>query len=127
MENLEQYTGLAESEPDTAAEPSFPTSPSRRRMKPLPFLGFETHEEAAFAMQAFQSLSGREVTVLACLAHGLSAKEVANTLKLSSRTVDTFRTRALLKLRARNTVDAVRILASLSAGASLAPSRPPNF
>jgi DNA-binding CsgD family transcriptional regulator len=58
--------------------------------------------------------------VLAYLAYGLSAKEVAHNLNLSCRTVDTFRTRALLKLRARNTADAVRMLASLSAIAGTA-------
>lgn len=92
-----------------------------RPMRGIPFLGFETKEEANRAEQAFLSLSGREATVLAYLAYGLSAKEVAHNLNLSCRTVDTFRTRALLKLRARNTADAVRMLASLSAMAGLEP------
>ena len=92
-----------------------------RSLSAIPFLGFETVEEARRAEQAFQSLSGREATVLAHLAYGLSAKEVAHNLNLSCRTVDTFRTRALLKLRARNTADAVRMLASLSAMAGLTP------
>lgn len=83
--------------------------------KSMPFLGFESEEEARRTEQAFMSLSGREATVLAYLAYGHSAKEVAHKLNLSCRTVDTFRTRALLKLRARNTADAVRMLASLSA------------
>lgn len=91
-------------------------------LKSMPFLGFETEEEARRAEQAFLSLSGREATVLAYLAFGHSAKEVAHKLNLSCRTVDTFRTRALLKLRARNTADAVRMLASLSAIAGLAPA-----
>ena len=88
-------------------------------LKAMPFLGFETEDEALRAEQAFLSLSGREATVLAYLAFGHSAKEVAHRLNLSCRTVDTFRTRALLKLRARNTADAVRMLASLSARAGL--------
>ena len=92
-----------------------------RSLRALPFLGFETADEARRAEAAFLSLSGREATVLAYLAYGLSAKEVAHNLNLSCRTVDTFRTRALLKLRARNTADAVRMLASLSAMAGLAP------
>lgn len=91
--------------------------------KSMPFLGFESEEEARRTEQAFMSLSGREATVLAYLAYGHSAKEVAHKLNLSCRTVDTFRTRALLKLRARNTADAVRMLASLSALAGLAPVR----
>src|SRR5690606_31538416 len=109
------------------AEVSGDTKPSRRDpirhqdemfpngFKSMPFLGFESEEEAKRTEQAFMSLSGREATVLAYLAYGHSAKEVAHKLSLSCRTVDTFRTRALLKLRARNTADAVRMLASLSA------------
>jgi DNA-binding CsgD family transcriptional regulator len=88
---------------------------SAASIRAVPFIGFETEEEAKLAEQAFLSLSAREATVLAYLAYGLSAKEVAHNLSLSCRTVDTFRTRALLKLRARNTADAVRMLASLSA------------
>lgn len=91
--------------------------------KSMPFLGFESEDEARRTEQAFFSLSGREATVLAYLAYGHSAKEVAHKLNLSCRTVDTFRTRALLKLRARNTADAVRMLASLSAHAGFAPMR----
>ena len=94
-----------------------------RPLRAVPFLGFETVEEARRAEQAFMSLSGREATVLGYLAYGHSAKEVAHKLSLSCRTVDTFRTRALLKLRARNTADAVRMLASLSALAGLTPVR----
>lgn len=91
--------------------------------KSMPFLGFGSEDEARRTEKAFLSLSGREATVLAYLAYGHSAKEVANMLKLSCRTVDTFRTRALLKLRARNTADAVRMLASLSALADQGPRR----
>jgi len=98
-------------------------APAARSLRAVPFLGFESAEEAKRTEQAFLSLSGREATVLAYLAYGLSAKEVAHNLNLSCRTVDTFRTRALLKLRARNTADAVRMLASLSALAGLAPVR----
>ena len=94
-----------------------------RGLKSMPFLGFQSEDEARRTEQAFMSLSGREATVLAYLAYGHSAKEVAHKLNLSCRTVDTFRTRALLKLRARNTADAVRMLASLSALAGFAPMR----
>lgn len=90
---------------------------SGRGLRGVPNIGFETHDEHQRAEEAFLSLSAREVTVLAYLSYGFSAKEVAITLNVSSRTVDTFRTRALLKLRARNTADAVRILAALSARA----------
>lgn len=100
-----------------------PVEARHRPLHAIPFLGFESLDEARRAEQAFLSLSGREATVLAYLAYGLSAKEVAHNLNLSCRTVDTFRTRALLKLRARNTADAVRMLASLSAMAGLSPLR----
>lgn len=92
-------------------------------LKSMPFLGFDNEDEARRAELAFMSLSGREATVLGYLAYGHSAKEVAHKLNLSCRTVDTFRTRALLKLRARNTADAVRMLASLSARAGLVSVR----
>lgn len=116
---------------DLATKPKPERRPARgseaeifpRGLKSMPFLGFQSEEEARRTEQAFLSLSGREATVLAYLAYGHSAKEVAHKLNLSCRTVDTFRTRALLKLRARNTADAVRMLASLSALAGLAPLR----
>jgi DNA-binding CsgD family transcriptional regulator len=112
-----QHGRRRDDEPPKDAIEIFPNG-----MKSMPFLGFETEEEARRAEQAFLSLSGREATVLAYLAFGHSAKEVAHKLNLSCRTVDTFRTRALLKLRARNTADAVRMLASLSALAGPAPA-----
>lgn len=90
-----------------------------RGLRDVPDIGFESEEEQQCAEEAFLSLSAREVTVLAYLSYGFSAKEVAISLDVSSRTIDTFRTRALLKLRARNTADAVRILATLSARAWL--------
>jgi DNA-binding NarL/FixJ family response regulator len=102
------------------------TPPPSQPIRAVPFIGFESEEEAKLAEQAFLSLSGREATVLAYLAYGLSAKEVAHNLNLSCRTVDTFRTRALLKLRARNTADAVRMLASLSALAGVGPTKEPT-
>lgn len=107
----------------TASEgPSGQRPASGRALRDVPNIGFETLEEQQLAEEAFLSLSAREVTVLAYLSYGFSAKEVAITLNVSSRTVDTFRTRALLKLRARNTADAVRILAALSARAWLSES-----
>lgn len=98
-----------------------PVMPPPRSIPSMPFVGFESTEEARRAEEAFLNLSGREATVLAYLAYGLSAKEIALTLNLSCRTVDTFRTRALLKLRARNTADAVRMVVALSAMMGLGP------
>ena len=93
---------------------------ARPSLRDIPHVCFANLVDQQRAEEAFLSLSAREVTVLAYLSYGLSAKEVAITLNVSSRTVDTFRTRALLKLRARNTADAVRILAALSARARMA-------
>jgi DNA-binding NarL/FixJ family response regulator len=107
--------------PKRRSQPEEVALPQATPSRVVPFIGFESPEEARTAEQAFLSLSGREATVLAYLAYGLSAKEVAHNLNLSCRTVDTFRTRALLKLRARNTADAVRMLASLSAMAGMTP------
>lgn len=106
-----------------AAERPQGERPLRAGLRAVPHVGFANLEDQQRAEDAFLSLSAREVTVLAYLAYGLSAKEVAITLNVSSRTIDTFRTRALLKLRARNTADAVRILASLSARSRMAEAR----
>lgn len=106
--------------PPTAEEGPLNGAAARPGLRVVPHVGFANLEDQQRAEEAFLSLSAREVTVLAYLSYGLSAKEVAITLNVSSRTVDTFRTRALLKLRARNTADAVRILTALSARARMA-------
>lgn len=98
----------------TAGGASTARRPRPRMPRATPSLGFTSPEEAVRARRAFHALSDREAGVLTRLAFGYSAKEVAKQLGLSCRTVDTFRTRALLKLRARNTVDAVRLLTVLS-------------
>jgi DNA-binding CsgD family transcriptional regulator len=119
MDDLDGSYGWPAAGPAAGDGPPGQRPASGRALRDVPNIGFETLEERQLAEEAFLSLSAREVTVLAYLSYGFSAKEVAITLNVSSRTVDTFRTRALLKLRARNTADAVRILAALSARAWL--------
>ena len=53
-------------------------------------------------------LSNRELQVLIRLAQGMSTKEVAQTLHLSTSTVDTYRRRILEKLDLRNNADMTR-------------------
>ena len=53
-------------------------------------------------------LSNREIQVLIRLAQGMSTKEVAQALHLSTSTVDTYRRRILEKLDLRNNADMTR-------------------
>ncbi|MBM7060273.1 response regulator transcription factor [Pseudomonas sp. UL073] len=52
-----------------------------------------------------QSLSDREVAVLKYLASGLSNKEIGDEMLISNKTVSTYKTRLMLKLKARTLVD----------------------
>lgn len=54
------------------------------------------------------SLSVREMEVLALLAKGCTASQVAKRLKLSIKTVSTYRTRLLEKLQLETTADLIR-------------------
>ena len=53
-------------------------------------------------------LSKRELEVLKLLARGLPGKEIADTLALSPRTLETYRARAMHKLQLRSRVDLMR-------------------
>jgi DNA-binding NarL/FixJ family response regulator len=55
-----------------------------------------------------ESLSVRELEVLALLAKGCTASQVARRLKLSIKTVSTYRTRLLEKLQLETTADLIR-------------------
>jgi two-component system, NarL family, invasion response regulator UvrY len=55
-----------------------------------------------------ESLSVRELEVLALLAKGCTASQVAKRLKLSIKTVSTYRTRLLEKLQLETTADLIR-------------------
>ncbi len=52
-------------------------------------------------------LSKREIEVLELLSYGFEDKEIATKLQISTRTVQTYVTRLLLKLNARNRTNAV--------------------
>ncbi len=54
------------------------------------------------------ALSPREKSVLALIVEGLITKEIADRLKLSDKTVETFRDRLMKKTGARNVADLVR-------------------
>lgn len=58
----------------------------------------ELLREGSKAPQGIQGLSDREREVLALLARGQSSKEIANTLDISVRTVDTHRANLMRKL-----------------------------
>jgi DNA-binding NarL/FixJ family response regulator len=53
-------------------------------------------------------LSDREFEVLRALGSGMAVKEVAEQMKLSSKTVSTYRTRLLDKMGFKSTADLVR-------------------
>ncbi len=73
-----------------------------------------------------ECLSDREFQVFCLLARGQTLKEVAATLGLSTKTVETYRSRVLQKLCLRNNVDICRfaiqhgIIDTMPGGASLA-------
>ena len=56
----------------------------------------------------FKKLSMREVEVLKMLCDGKRNKEIALELKLNEKTVSTYRSRIMKKLRVRNLVELVR-------------------
>ncbi len=53
-------------------------------------------------------LSGRELDVLRFVAHGQSMKEIAETMQISTKTVDTYKARAFQKLKLRSRADVVK-------------------
>ena len=58
---------------------------------------------------ATAKLSDREAEVLTLVVSGQSSREIGETLGISSRTVEVYRERLGLKLKARNTAELVRI------------------
>jgi DNA-binding NarL/FixJ family response regulator len=67
--------------------------------------GFSTRHGAA---RSDESLSVRELEVLSLFAKGFTVSQVAKRLTLSVKTVSTYRTRLLEKLRLRTTADLIR-------------------
>ncbi len=54
-----------------------------------------------------ESLSAREIEILACVCQGLSNQQIADRLFISKRTVDKHRANILEKTGCRNTADLV--------------------
>lgn len=69
--------------------------------------GFMRKPKNQVVMQS-RELSDREVSVVKLIATGYSNKEIANSLKLSVKTVETYKTRSLEKLGIRSRVELVR-------------------
>ena len=63
------------------------------------------HGTAESGRSSEQTLSQREKDVLRSIAKGNTSKEIASSLRLSVRTVETYRVRIKRKLRARNTAE----------------------
>ena len=60
-------------------------------------------------MKYYNSLTTRESEVLQLISHGLTTKEIASSLFLSSHTVDSHRKRLMEKMDARNTAVMIRL------------------
>lgn len=60
------------------------------------------------AIEPNESLSVRELEVIFLLGKGLTVSRIAKRLKLSVKTVSTYRTRLLEKLRLETTADLIR-------------------
>jgi len=60
------------------------------------------------ALDAPAPLSERELEVLRCIAEGMRNKEIADELKISQKSVETYRSRLLKKLRYTSTAELVR-------------------
>jgi two-component system, NarL family, invasion response regulator UvrY len=78
------------------------------------YLNLKFMEKLAMEASAGSRLSGhdelsmREFQVLRMMASGKGAKEIADELKLSVKTVSTYRSRILVKLGLKSTADAIR-------------------
>lgn len=75
----------------------------------LPGSGLSAPDALLAGNPRLASLSRRERQVLAHVTAGLSNKQIAQRLNISPKTVETHRANLLVKLGARNTVDAVRM------------------
>ncbi|TDX20266.1 LuxR family two component transcriptional regulator [Buttiauxella sp. BIGb0552] len=58
-----------------------------------------------YDQELIESLSNREVTVLRYLARGVTNKEIARDLLISSKTVSTYKMRLMQKLNAKNIIE----------------------
>ncbi len=70
---------------------------------------FLTYQEKAEALDAFDTLSSREVQVLQLIAEGHSNSSIAQMLFISPKTVDKHRANLLIKLSVKDTAGLIRI------------------
>jgi FixJ family two-component response regulator len=68
-----------------------------------------TNAATAGATAAIAALTAREREVLALIVAGVKNREIAARLGISQRTIEVYRTRILLKTRAKNLPDLVRM------------------
>ena len=68
----------------------------------------QIREPSPASDQPFSLLSGREREVLHLIAEGLSAKEIATELNISTKTVEAHRTSLMRKLGVRKATELVR-------------------
>lgn len=64
------------------------------------------------------ALSPRELDVARCIGKGMTSKEIGRSLGISHRTVEIHRANALIKIGARNTAEAARLLADADEAAT---------
>lgn len=76
----------------------------RDQRQPFSLAGY-TFEALRPAASATITLSPREREIVAAIREGRTSKEIARELKLSPRTVETYRSRLMEKLQARNSND----------------------
>lgn len=76
-------------------------------------LGKIPKERVLLAQEGFRRLTGREKEVMELIVTAHTSREVAEILKISPRTIESYRRRAFEKLGARNAADLVRIVAVL--------------
>ncbi|MFP2504985.1 response regulator [Buttiauxella gaviniae] len=63
------------------------------------------HANSSNAQELIDLLSNREITVLRYLARGVTNKEIARDLLISSKTVSTYKMRLMQKLNAKNIIE----------------------
>ncbi len=76
-------------------------------------------QESLEAQRKLATLTRRERDVLAGLLEGLSSKEIAANLKLSSKSIETYRGKLMAKMQARSTVCLVKEITSLQVSCKL--------
>lgn len=101
-----------------------PAGDDLRQSTTVPFEDQENHEKIGSVTVA--GLSSRESEVLGLLARGLSYKEIAVSLHLSTNTVNTYLRRLYKKLQVRSRGKAVAVYMQFVCGNKLWPRQRPG-